>query len=193
VLTNAHVTENGRRFRVVLNDGREYAAHLRGDDPISDLSVLQIEAPAGTTFGYARFAERVDLKSGDSVLAMGAPWGMRDSLSAGVVNNPQRLMVNKATTVRPPDNPRGGADNSCAQVHRATMRQQRQDNANPNQQSARDQVSAAIWWRPNHNRQSPSAPIIVPAYFIHAARSNAAILRQDNLSDQQTKKPFFED
>lgn len=93
VLTNAHVTQNGRRFRVVLNDGREFAATLRGEDPISDLSVLRIQAPAGTPFGYARFAPVVQLQSGDSVLAMGAPWGMRDSLSAGVVNNPQRLMV----------------------------------------------------------------------------------------------------
>jgi len=97
VLTNAHVTENGRRFRVVLNDGREFRASLRGDDPISDLAVLKIEpasasAPLGS-FGFARFAQRVTLLPGDTVLAMGAPWGMRDSVSAGVVNNPRRLMV----------------------------------------------------------------------------------------------------
>lgn len=93
VLTNAHVTENGRRFRVVMNDGREFAARLRGEDPISDLAVLRIEAPAGVVFGFARFAPTVDLKPGETVLAMGAPWGMRDSVSAGVVNNANRLMV----------------------------------------------------------------------------------------------------
>ena len=93
MLTNAHVTENGRRFRVVLNDGREFRARLRGDDPISDLAVLRIEAPAGTRFGFARFAETISLQPGETVLAMGAPWGMRDSLSAGVVNNANRLMV----------------------------------------------------------------------------------------------------
>jgi serine protease Do len=92
VLTNAHVTENGRRFRVVMNDGREFRASLRGDDPISDLAVLQIEAQ-DVRFGAASFAKQVDLQAGETVLAMGAPWGMRDSLSAGVVSNPKRLMV----------------------------------------------------------------------------------------------------
>lgn len=94
IATNAHVTENGQRFRVVLNDQREFPAKLIGTDAVSDLAVLKIVAPPGTVFGFASFSANVsDLKPGDTVLAMGAPWGMRDSVSAGVINNVNRLMV----------------------------------------------------------------------------------------------------
>jgi S1-C subfamily serine protease len=93
IATNAHVTENGQRFRVVLNDQREFPAKLVGTDAVSDLAVLKIIAP-GVSFGFASFSDTVsDLKPGDTVLAMGAPWGMRDSVSAGVINNVNRLLV----------------------------------------------------------------------------------------------------
>lgn len=93
VVTNAHVTDKGRAFRVVFGDGREVPATLVGEDPLSDLAVLRIRAEAGERFRYARFAETLDLRAGDSVVAIGAPWGMANSLSAGVVNNPRRLLV----------------------------------------------------------------------------------------------------
>ncbi len=94
IATNAHVTENGTRFRVVLNDQREYPAVLVGTDPISDLAVLKLQAPAGVRFGFATFANDLSaLKPGDTILAMGAPWGMRDSVTAGVINHVSRLMV----------------------------------------------------------------------------------------------------
>jgi len=94
IATNAHVTENGTRFRVVLNDQREFPAVLVGSDPISDLAVLKLQAPAGVRFGFATFANDLStLKPGDTILAMGAPWGMRDSVSAGVINHVSRLMV----------------------------------------------------------------------------------------------------
>ena len=94
IATNAHVTENGVRFRVVLNDQREFRAKLVGTDEISDLAVLQIIAPTGTRFKHAQFVESLSsLRAGDPVVAMGAPWGLRDSLSAGVVNHANRLLV----------------------------------------------------------------------------------------------------
>jgi serine protease Do len=92
IATNAHVTRNGRSFRVVFGDGRELPAKLVGTDTLSDLAVLKIDAP-GETFPYAEFADALDLRAGDTVLAMGAPWGLSNSMSAGVVNNPQRLLV----------------------------------------------------------------------------------------------------
>ncbi|HLS84600.1 MAG TPA: PDZ domain-containing protein [Arenimonas sp.] len=93
VATNAHVTQNGRSFRVVFADGRELPADLVGEDSLSDLAVLKLRPPAPETFAHAEFAERLDLRPGDTVLAMGAPWGLSNSLSAGVVNNPRRLLV----------------------------------------------------------------------------------------------------
>lgn len=93
IATNAHVTENGRSFRVVFADGRELPARLVGTDTLSDLAVLQALPPSPETFAHADFASTLDLQPGDTVLAMGAPWGLSNSMSAGVVNNPRRLLV----------------------------------------------------------------------------------------------------
>lgn len=93
VVTNAHVTQQGRAFRVVFGDGRELAARLVGEDTLSDLAVLRIEPETGESFEHARFAEALELEAGDTVLAMGAPWGLSNSMSVGVVNNPRRLLV----------------------------------------------------------------------------------------------------
>jgi serine protease Do len=93
IATNAHVTENGKSFRIVFADGRELPAKLVGTDTLSDLAVLQVQPPKPETFAYAEFVTSLDLKPGDTVLAMGAPWGLSNSMSAGVVNNPRRLLV----------------------------------------------------------------------------------------------------
>ncbi len=93
VATNAHVTDNGKSFRVVFGDGRELQAKLVGEDPASDLAVLKLQPEKAETFVHADFAKTLDLTPGDTVLAMGAPWGLSNSMSAGVVNNPRRLLV----------------------------------------------------------------------------------------------------
>ena len=93
IATNAHVTQNGKSVRVVFADGRELPARLVGTDTLSDLAVLQAIPPAPETFAHAEFADVLDLRPGDTVLAMGAPWGLSNSMSAGVVNNPRRLLV----------------------------------------------------------------------------------------------------
>lgn len=93
IATNAHVTQNGKSFRVVFADGRELPARLVGTDTLSDLAVLQALPTRPETFAHAEFADVLDLQPGDTVLAMGAPWGLSNSMSAGVVNNPRRLLV----------------------------------------------------------------------------------------------------
>jgi serine protease Do len=93
IATNAHVTQNGKSFRVIFADGRELPAKLVGADTLSDLAVLQVQPPAPEQFAFAQFVDSLDLRPGDTVLAMGAPWGLSNSMSAGVVNNPRRLLV----------------------------------------------------------------------------------------------------
>jgi serine protease Do len=93
IVTNAHVVEKGKAFRVVFADGRELPAKLIGEDTLSDLAVLQALPPKPEVFKHAEFATVNDLQAGDTVLAMGAPWGLSNSMSAGVVNNPRRLLV----------------------------------------------------------------------------------------------------
>ncbi len=93
IATNAHVVQHGKSYRAVFADGRELPARLVGSDPLTDLAVLQALPDQPETFAFARFAERLDLQAGDIVYAMGAPWGLSNSMSAGVVNNPRRLLV----------------------------------------------------------------------------------------------------
>jgi serine protease Do len=93
VATNAHVTENGKRFRVVLADKRELSATLVGEDALSDIAVLKIRDVPQGGFPFAHFAAQNQLQPGDVVMAMGAPWGMAHSVSQGVVNNPERLLL----------------------------------------------------------------------------------------------------
>jgi serine protease Do len=93
IVTNAHVVEKGKAFRVVFANGREIPAKLIGEDTLSDLAVLQAEPSKPEVFKHAEFATSNDLQAGDTVLAMGAPWGLSNSMSAGVVNNPRRLLV----------------------------------------------------------------------------------------------------
>ncbi|MEO5595940.1 MAG: PDZ domain-containing protein, partial [Lysobacteraceae bacterium] len=93
IVTNAHVVEKGKAFRVVFANGREMPAKLIGEDTLSDLAVLQALPPQPEVFKHAQFASADKLQSGDTVLAMGAPWGLSNSMSAGVVNNPRRLLV----------------------------------------------------------------------------------------------------
>jgi len=93
IVTNAHVVEKGKAFRVVFQDGHELPAKLIGEDTLSDLAVLQALPSKPEVFKHAEFATTNDLQAGDTVLAMGAPWGLSNSMSAGVVNNPRRLLV----------------------------------------------------------------------------------------------------
>jgi S1-C subfamily serine protease len=83
VLTNNHVIEGADDIQLVLNDGRRIAAHVRGTDPESDIAVLKADAddlPA-ITFGAI---ERVQV--GDSVLAIGNPFGIGNTVTAGIVS-----------------------------------------------------------------------------------------------------------
>ena len=92
IVTNAHVTDRGRSYRVVFGDGREREATMVGQDTAADLAVLKVQGE-DTPMPHARFAPEDDLRAGETIFAMGAPWGLSNSLSAGVGNNPRRLLV----------------------------------------------------------------------------------------------------
>jgi serine protease DegQ len=83
VLTNHHVIEGADDIQLVLHDGRRIAAHVRGTDPDSDIAVLKADEgnlPA-ITFGSI---ERVQV--GDTVLAIGNPFGFGNTVTAGIVS-----------------------------------------------------------------------------------------------------------
>jgi len=83
ILTNQHVVEAADEIQVALADGKTVPAHVVGSDPETDLAVLKINAselPAIT------FAEPDSLKVGDWVLAVGNPFGVGQTVTAGIVS-----------------------------------------------------------------------------------------------------------
>ena len=83
VLTNQHVVDGADDIELVLADGREMRATVKGSDPESDLAVLKVDAhdlPAIT------FGSTDRLQVGDVVLAIGNPFGFGNTVTAGIVS-----------------------------------------------------------------------------------------------------------
>jgi Do/DeqQ family serine protease len=84
VLTNNHVVERGARFRVQLLDGRELGAKVVGTDPSSDLAVLKLETQERMPFVPPGRSD--DLLIGETVIAIGNPFGLAHTVTTGVVS-----------------------------------------------------------------------------------------------------------
>ncbi|MEM1377823.1 MAG: Do family serine endopeptidase [Pseudomonadota bacterium] len=84
LVTNNHVIENGEEFTIILNDGSEYEAELIGTDPRTDLAVLKVNADA--EFTYVDFAPDNKTRVGDWVVAVGNPFGLGGTVTAGIVS-----------------------------------------------------------------------------------------------------------
>ncbi len=84
VVTNSHVIDNGTEFSVVLNDGTELDAKLIGKDRRTDLAVLKVEDDR--TFTYVTFADENDVRIGDWVVAVGNPFGLGGTVTAGILS-----------------------------------------------------------------------------------------------------------
>ncbi len=83
VVTNHHVVEGAAQIRVRLNDRREYEARVVGSDFRSDLALLKIEEK---DLPNLEFANSDDLEVGDWVVAIGSPFDLEYSASAGIVS-----------------------------------------------------------------------------------------------------------
>jgi serine protease Do len=83
ILTNAHVVRDASEVTVKLTDRREFIAKVLGSDPKTDVAVLKI---AAKNLPVVPLGGSRDLKVGEWVLAIGSPYGLENSVSAGVVS-----------------------------------------------------------------------------------------------------------
>ena len=84
LVTNNHVVEEGSSFTVVMNDGKELDAKLIGTDPRTDLAVLKVDGDG--KFTYVDFADDSKVRVGDWVVAVGNPFGLGGTVTAGIVS-----------------------------------------------------------------------------------------------------------
>jgi serine protease Do len=83
ILTNNHVIDGGGRITVRLNDGREFKATAVKGDPKTDLAIVRIKAP---NLPAARLGDSDKAQVGDWVLALGQPFGLEDTVTAGIIS-----------------------------------------------------------------------------------------------------------
>ncbi|MDB5951701.1 MAG: peptidase [Massilia sp.] len=89
ILTNAHVVRDAKEVTVKLQDRREYRARVLGSDPKTDVAVLKIDA---RNLPVVPIGKSGDLKVGEWVLAIGSPFGLDSTVTAGVVSAKARSL-----------------------------------------------------------------------------------------------------
>jgi len=85
VVTNYHVIENAEEIRVILKDETSFTAKVLGQDKKTDIAVLKID-PGKTKLTAVTFGDSDKLRVGDWVLAIGNPFGLGGTVTAGIVS-----------------------------------------------------------------------------------------------------------
>jgi serine protease Do len=85
IVTNNHVIENGKKITVKFPDGREFNAKLIGTDPATDVALLKVKSdkPLPTV----EFGDDRQVRVGDWVVAVGNPFGLSNTVTAGIVSS----------------------------------------------------------------------------------------------------------
>ncbi len=83
IITNNHVVEGGGKVEVTLNNKRVYQATFIGSDPLTDLALLKIN---GSGFSAIRYADSDQVQVGEWVMAVGNPFNLASTVTAGIVS-----------------------------------------------------------------------------------------------------------
>ncbi len=86
IVTNNHVIENAESVEVTLVDGTALPARVVGADPVSDLAVLQVQAPPDK-LSPVELGQSASLKVGQRAIAIGNPFGLDRTLTVGVISS----------------------------------------------------------------------------------------------------------
>jgi serine protease Do len=96
IVTNNHVVENATKITVHTKDDRALPAHVVGVDPATDLAVVKVD---GQGFPFVNFEDRAKPRVGDWVIAVGNPYGLGGTATAGIVSALKRPNVSGSTYV----------------------------------------------------------------------------------------------
>ena len=91
IVTNNHVIEHASRIEVTLNDNRRYEATLVGTDPATDIALLKVDASG---LPSVPVGDSDALRLGEWVIAIGSPFDLRSTITAGIVSAKGRTMPN---------------------------------------------------------------------------------------------------
>jgi serine protease Do len=84
IITNNHVVEDATKIKVSLAGGDEYTAKVIGTDPIADIAVIKISG--NKDFPFVRIGDSKKMKVGDWVIAIGSPFGLDQTVTAGIIS-----------------------------------------------------------------------------------------------------------
>ena len=88
IITNHHVIENSSEVIVTTNDNKEYEAEIVGSDEVTDVAVLKINS--NEKFEYILFGDSEDSQIGQWVLAVGNPYNLNSTVTAGIISSKSR-------------------------------------------------------------------------------------------------------
>jgi serine protease Do len=91
IVTNEHVVSRASKIKVRLSDGKVFEATMISSDPMSDLAVLKINSP--TPFPFVKMGTSKDLMIGETVIALGNPFGLENSITTGVLSAKNRTLT----------------------------------------------------------------------------------------------------
>lgn len=92
ILTNAHVVEDAQRLEVMLLNGKTYKAKLVGGDISKDVALLKIEPDKGEKLPTVELGDSSQLQVGQSVYAIGNPFGLNSTLTTGIISSLGRTL-----------------------------------------------------------------------------------------------------
>ena len=92
VITNQHVVDGATSVRVTFWNGRTYNAHVVGTDTSTDLAVLKVDAPSSVLYPLS-LGDSSNVQVGNNVVAIGAPFGLAETVTAGIVSALHRQMT----------------------------------------------------------------------------------------------------
>ncbi|MDG7007230.1 MAG: trypsin-like peptidase domain-containing protein [Nitrososphaerota archaeon] len=103
IVTNNHVVSGVSNITVTFSDGNAYPASVKGTDPYRDLAVLSVQAPASEFHPLTVVGSPQAVQVGETVYAIGSPFGLSGSLTVGVVSQVGRTITESNTQFAIPD------------------------------------------------------------------------------------------